>query len=244
MQFYPQRPVEAQANRLPKELREAYIQSQMDRIEISDGTETIELTGYAEYSYLEEKSYTTQPVRTMDGQINEIEEYETFLTPRLIIKYNMMGIEDYRKTMKMLKKRNGFLVTCYDIVENKRVTNQMYVAPPSMPIIYQQYLMALGIKEYVIELIGTGVAQDQPIQPNTVFSIDYSYVGWDTTTYEVPQGTTWRYFVENYDAFLKETSGAIVLDFNQDAAVCHPRSDKLVNADEVIEALDYYVDVW
>ena len=47
------------------------------------------------------------------------------------------------------------MVTCYDIVEDKRVTHEMYFAPPSMPIIYQKYLMALGIKEYSIELIGT-----------------------------------------------------------------------------------------
>ena len=104
MQFYAKRTVTEQANRLPIELREAYLKSPIDRITIFDGEKEIELTGYAEYSYLDEKSYKTQPVRTQDGVIQEIEEYATFLTPRLVIKYNMMGIEDYRKLMKMLKK--------------------------------------------------------------------------------------------------------------------------------------------
>lgn len=155
MQFYQHRTVNEQANRLPIELREAYKNSQIDRITIFDGTTELEVTGYAEYSYLDEKSYKTQPVRTQDGVIQEIDEYATFLTPRLIIKYNMMGIDDYRSLMKMLKKQNSFNVKCYDVVEDKIVRNEMYHATPSMPIIYQQYLMALGIQEYTIELIGT-----------------------------------------------------------------------------------------
>lgn len=155
MQFYPHRTVEEQAERLPEELREAYKNSQIDRITIFDGTQELEVTGYAEYSYLDEKAYKTQPIRNQDGSIQEIEEYATFCTPRLIIKYNMMGIEDYRSLMKMLKRRNGFIIKCYDVVEDKIVKNEMYVATPSMPIIYQQCLIALGIQEYAIELIGT-----------------------------------------------------------------------------------------
>jgi hypothetical protein len=153
MEFYAKRSVYEQANRLPLELREKYQETQLDRIEI-DG-EIIQ--GYFEYSFLEEKSYKTQPVRADDGTISDLDSYTTFLTPRIIIKYNMMGIEDYRKLMKLIKSKNKFNVTCYDIVEDKRVTHEMYFAPPAMPIIYQQYLMALGIQEYTIELIGTNV---------------------------------------------------------------------------------------
>lgn len=151
MKFYSHRSVEDQANRLPLELRERYRQTQLDRIEI-DGEV---ITGYFEYSFLEEKSYKTQPIRSDDGTINDLDSYSTFLTPRLIIRYNMMDIDDYRKLMKKLKTKNAFMVTCYDIVEDKRVTHEMYFATPPMPIIYQQYLMTLGIQEYTIELIGT-----------------------------------------------------------------------------------------
>ena len=88
----------------------------------------------------------------------------------------MMHIDDYRKLMKLLKSKNSFSVTCYDIVEDKRVTHEMYFAPPSMPIIYQQYLMALGVQEYTIELIGTN-------NVNTVkvtFHINYGDLDWFT----------------------------------------------------------------
>lgn len=184
MNFYPHRTVEEQANRLPSELREAYKKSQIDRIRIFDGKKTIEVTGYAEYSYLDEKSYKTQPVRSQNGAIEEIEEYATFFTPRLIVKYNMMGIDDYRSFMKMIKGRNAFAVQCYDPVEDKIVTNEMYVATPSMPIIYQQYLAALGIQEYAIEMIGTNSQSKISFRVLT----DYS-----NATYSIAGlGDTWR----------------------------------------------------
>ena len=191
MNFYPHRTVEEQAERLPKQLREAYKNSQIDRIRMFDGKKTIELTGYAEYSYLDEKSYKVQPVRTQDGAIEEIEEYATFLTPRLIVKYNMMGIDDYRSFMKMIKGRNGFAVQCYDPVEDKIVTNEMYVATPSMPIIYQQYLAALGIKEYNIEMIGTNS------QSKITFGVLFNG---GIERYDVGLGDTWRDVSQKFDS--------------------------------------------
>lgn len=151
MKFYQNRTVAEQQARLPRKYQSNYATTQIDRIEI-DG-EVIQ--GYFDYSFIEEKSYFTQPVRTQDGSISDIDNYSTFLTPRLIIRYNMMNIEDYRRLMKLLKTRNSFNVECYDIVEDKRVVHEMYAAPMQMPQIYQNYLMALGIREATIELIGT-----------------------------------------------------------------------------------------
>jgi hypothetical protein len=151
MNFYANRTVDEQANRLPLNLREKYKSTQIDRIEI-DGCE---IHGYFEYSFMEEKSYVEQPVRSNDGSIANLEDYTAFLTPRLIIKYNMMNIDDYRTLMTFLKSKNAFNVTCYDIVADRRVTHEMYFANPPMPTIYQRYLAALGVQDYTIELIGT-----------------------------------------------------------------------------------------
>lgn len=151
MEFYPKRTVDEQAGRLPYEYQNGYKNSQLDRIEI-DGCE---IHGYFEYSFMAEKSFVEQPVRSQDGTIEGLDDYSTFLTPRLIIRYNMMGIEDYRNLMTLLKAKNAHIVTCYDIEADQRVTHEMYFAPTSMPVIYQRYLAALGIQEYSIELIGT-----------------------------------------------------------------------------------------
>ena len=54
MKFYPHRSVQEQMNRLPLDVRENYEQTQLDRILI-DGEL---ITGYFEYSFLEEKCDT------------------------------------------------------------------------------------------------------------------------------------------------------------------------------------------
>ena len=151
MQFYPYRTISEQAERLPLEFREKYKTTALDRIEI-DGCE---IHGYFEYSFMEEKSYMEQPTRSQDGSIENLDDYTTFLTPRLIIKYNMMNIDDYRTVMTFLKSKNTFNVTCYDVVADRRVTHEMYFANPQMPVIYQRYLAAMGVQDYTIELIGT-----------------------------------------------------------------------------------------
>lgn len=235
MQFYTKRTVEEQANRLPLELREAYLNSQIDRITISANGKTVELTGYAEYSYHEEKSYKTQPIRTNDGKINEIEEYETFLTPRLIIKYNMMGIEDYRETMKLLKSSNGFIVRCYDVENDKIATNEMYVAPTSMPIIYQQYLIALGIQEFSIELIGTNRTTD--------FSIESSD-GNISEQFSAPPNSTWRDFIEEIP-FL-EIAGNAICYVNDTLTILFNSKDTLIKNsvkpdDIIVDGREYFL---
>ena len=236
MQFYAKRTVTEQANRLPIELREAYLKSPIDRIKIFDGKKEIELTGYAEYSYLDEKSYKTQPVRSQDGAIEEIEEYATFLTPRLIVKYNMMGIDDYRSFMKMIKGRNGFAVQCYDPVEDKIVTNEMYVATPSMPIIYQQYLSALGIQEYAIEMIGT----------NSQSKISFNVFDDAKYTYDVGLGDTWRDVSQKLDLHFEINGKRVVYirggTIRNDLLMVNDGTHEYVSPDDfVIEDFNYVV---
>lgn len=208
--FYTKRTAGEQALRLPSDSRGHYLATQLDRIKI-DGEEIL---GYFEYSFLEEKSYKTQPERADDGSISDLENYATFLTPRLIIRYNMMQIEDYRKLMKKLKAKNVFTVECYDVVEDKRVVHEMYFAPPQMPIIYQQYLTALGVREYTIELIGTNrkthlsVTYDYNFESlaglSAWFSANFPYEPTTQTVENIPYNR--RYLVGNLslsdDAFL------------------------------------------
>lgn len=151
VKFYPHRTVEEQKARLPQAFQSNYEATILDQVEIDGNI----IRGYMEYSFMNEKSYFEQPTRSLNGSIENINTYATFLTPRLIIKYNMMNIADYRNLMMLLQSKNEFTVTCYDPVLDKRVTHKMYAAPTQMPVIYQQYLMALGVQEFSIELIGT-----------------------------------------------------------------------------------------
>lgn len=208
MKFYPDRTVDEQANRLPYD-PQIYKNSQLDRIEI-DGCE---IHGYFEYSFMEEKSYRTQPTRSQDGTIEGLDDdYSTFLTPRLIVKYNMMNIEDYRTLMTFLKSKNTFNVTCYDIVADRRVTHEMYFANPPMPVIYQQYLAVLGVQDYTIELIGTNrKTEDMKIKfyingnENTAYSNDtwLSFVLRGESDYKIIYSTILKQFIVTNDNGIK-----------------------------------------
>jgi hypothetical protein len=198
MEFYAKRTVSEQAKRLPPEYQASYRNSQLDRIVI-DGCE---LHGYFEYSFMDEKTYKEQPVRSNDGTIVDLEDYSTFLTPRLIIKYNMMGIDDYRNLMTLLKAKNAHIVTCYDEVADKRVTHEMYFAPPQMPIIYQRYLSVLGIQDQSIELIGTN---------RKLGSIMVFWIG--ETNYKAFQGENWLSFTISSDSGYKVEYSSLIKRF-------------------------------
>ena len=190
IQFYPHRTVEEQKARLPQAFQSNYEATILDQVEIDGNI----IRGYMEYSFMNEKSYFEQPTRSLNGSIENINTYATFLTPRLIIKYNMMNIQDYRNLMTLLQSKNEFTVTCYDPVLNKRVTHLMYAAPTQMPIIYQQYLMALGVQEFSIELIGTN---------NGVKEYNVTY------DYNIPEDVSWGYETSATQTFKKNASGVI-----------------------------------
>jgi hypothetical protein len=167
-------------------------------------------------------------VRTNDGKINDIEEYETFLTPRLVIKYSMMNISDYRETMKLLKTSNGFIVTCYDVENDKIVTNEMYVAPTSMPKIYQQYLISLGIQDFSIELIGTNRTTD--------FSI--KKVDGTVEEFYAPIESTWSDFIDEIPSL--QISGNNIVSQNNEYLFTSD-SIKVLHTDIIIDGEDYYL---
>lgn len=158
------RSIEEQAARLPLNKQAFYRSTLLDRITI-DG---IDLGGHYEYSYMDEKSYFVEPERSADGTVDNLDSMSTFLTSRLIIKYNYMNIEDYRKLMRLLQSKNEFVVTCYNIELNKRVTHNMYFVPPSMPTLYQRYLEPLGIIDYTVELVGTNTDYNK-------YTVTYNY---------------------------------------------------------------------
>jgi hypothetical protein len=70
----------------------------------------------------------------------------------------------------------------------------MYFAPPSMPVIYQQYLMAWGVQEFSLEMIGTNVKR---ILEFKLYNTQDLLVG----RYEFEYGETWRMLTERDDEF-------------------------------------------
>lgn len=121
-------------------------------------------TDYSAFSFLWEKSYVKSPVRSGDGTIGNLNSYATFLTPHLKIDFGLMSIDSYRKIMQLIYSSNEFLVTCYDVVNNKDTTNKMYFSTEEMPKLWtivdalngdENAIMLLGVQDYTVEMIGT-----------------------------------------------------------------------------------------
>ena len=211
MKFYADRTVQEQKARLPQQFQNNYVKTRLDRIEI-DGNE---FHGYFEYSFLDE-----QPTRSSNGSIENINTYATFLTPRLVIRYNMMHIDDYRKLMTLLQSKNEFTVTCYDIVNNRRVTHKMYFAPTQMPIIYQQYLMAMGVQNHEIELIGT----NNDVKEHTI-----------TYDFNIPEEYKDKFATSTAtQKFIQNTSGII----GEEAIYEYYGTNYLISSETTLELLD------
>lgn len=119
---------------------------------------------YTAFSFLMEKSYFKPPTRSSDGSIPDLDTYAWFVTPHLKIDFSLMSIDSYRKIMKLLRSKNEFTVTCYDIVEDKDATHNMYFATEQMPKLWtiakalnggDPWVELIGVNDYTIELIGT-----------------------------------------------------------------------------------------
>lgn len=136
------------------------------------GIETVIIDGnpftdYGAFSFLWEKSYVKSPERSGDGTIGNLNSYATFLTPHLKIDFSMMSIDSYRVLMRdLLYKKNEFLVTCYDIVNDTMTTNKMYFSTEEMPKLWtiaralngEEWVELLGVQDYTVEMIGTNAS--------------------------------------------------------------------------------------
>ena len=136
------------------------------------GIETVIIDGnpftdYGAFSFLWEKSYVKSPERSGDGTIGNLNSYATFITPHLKIDFSMMSIDSYRVLMRdLLYKKNEFLVTCYDIVNDTMTTNKMYFSTEEMPKLWtiaralngEEWVELLGVQDYTVEMIGTNAS--------------------------------------------------------------------------------------
>lgn len=127
-------------------------------------------TDYSAFSFLMEKTYVKSPQRTSNGSIPDMETYAWFLTPHLKVDFSLMSIDSYRKLMKLIRSKNEFTVTCYDVVSDKDVTHKMYFATEQMPKLWSiaraldgnnTWVELLGVNSYTIELIGTNTSFEE-----------------------------------------------------------------------------------
>lgn len=148
-----------------EERKQAYdVSGKIDEVTI-DGQK---FSGYKAFSFLWEKSYHKEPTRSSDGVIGNLNDYTSFVTPHLKIDFSVMSIDDYRRIMQLLYSKNEFVVTCYDVVNNRMTTNKMYFSTEEMPKLIllnralngESWIEFLGIDGYTVEMVGTNADLD------------------------------------------------------------------------------------
>ena len=153
----------------------------------------------ADYSYFDAKSFFTEPQRSANGVINNLNSYATFLTPRLKFGFKLMPVETYRTLMKLIKEFNEFIVTVYDIVEDTYVTHKMYFYPKDFPQIFQHSLEVLAIRDESFEMVGTNADLDE-----------YSLVYHSNTETDLTSGLSFTYGQEiRIGDYINEDGSAI-----------------------------------
>lgn len=144
----------------------------IDRVEIApieNPSDKIILRGSSAYSFFWEKTYVKSPERAMDGSMSNLNGTSNFITGHLKINFALMSIDDYRSFMRLIYKSNEFVVSCYDVVYNKRIPEiNMYFATQEMPKLwtivskkqggseqFDDYVDLVGVEGCTVELIGT-----------------------------------------------------------------------------------------
>ncbi len=148
----------------PKERASEYKAVDIDKVWIDD----VCYDNYGTYSFIWEKSYVKSPERANNGSIGNLNSYSTFLTPHLKIDFSLMSIDYYRRLMQQIYGRNEFIVKCYDVIYNKKITVKMYFATEEMAKLWtivekvqqgadawEEYIELVGVQGYTVELIGT-----------------------------------------------------------------------------------------
>lgn len=125
------------------------------------------ITNYSEYSFIHEKTYAEEPVRT-NGVIQNLNGYDTYMTPHLTFSFKYMPIEVYRTIMRLYYSANEFDVVCYDTINDVSLRAKMYFEPKEMAKLLilvkgqslENQLTTLAVLDESISLIGTNASLD------------------------------------------------------------------------------------
>lgn len=111
--------------------------------------------GYQGLMTVNTKTYVNEPVRSNDGSMPNIEDYDTFVVPRCKVNFKFFNIRDYQRLCRVINSGNQFPVSYFDKQFGEFKTHLMYVEPEEMAKIYNVGTSVIGLIDYEISFIGT-----------------------------------------------------------------------------------------
>lgn len=111
--------------------------------------------GYQGLMTVNTKTYATEPTRSNDGSIPNIDDHDTFVVPRCKVNFKFFNIRDYQRLCRVLNSANQFPVSYFDKQFGEHRTYMMYVEPEEMAKIYNVGTSVIGVLDYEVSFIGT-----------------------------------------------------------------------------------------
>lgn len=124
--------------------------AQLDTIKING----VSFKGISSLSSVNTKTYVEEPTRDNYGSIVNINDYDTFLVPRVRFNFKFFTIADYMAFCIAIQP-NEFNVEYFDKQFGYRVTHKMYIEPEELTSLYNIETKVIGILDYEVSLIGT-----------------------------------------------------------------------------------------
>lgn len=100
-------------------------------------------------------TYNTSPSRQTDGSMENINDYDSFILPKVELGFKFIDYKTYQNLRRLLLAKRTFVVTYYDKDFNEFVTHEMYAEPDDLTNFFNLGEMIIGSEDFVVRFIAT-----------------------------------------------------------------------------------------
>jgi hypothetical protein len=146
-------------------------------------------------------TYNTSPSRQTDGSMENINDYDSFILPKVELGFKFIDYETYQNLRRLLLAKRTFVVTYYDKDFNEFVTHEMYAEPDDLTNFFNLGEMIIGSEDFVVRFIAT---LNEKVKYTATFGSQSEERDWGRSV-KVPNGTTDKgYWVTYSNDFYKD----------------------------------------
>lgn len=106
-------------------------------------------------------NYSISPSRQQDGSMKNIEDYDSFILPKVEIGFKMIDYGTFQKLRRFLLSKRTFIVNYYDKDFNAIVTHEMYAEPDNLTTFFNLGEKILGSRDFTLSFIATLNEEDE-----------------------------------------------------------------------------------
>ena len=109
----------------------------------------------SDYKVFNTKTYVSSPVRSNDGSIGNINDYDVFFVPRIIITFNFISFEDYVFLNEIINSSNEYYIGYYDTSTGIPSNDYFYLTPEESEKLLYVDGSIKGIQNLTLSFVGT-----------------------------------------------------------------------------------------